>query len=107
MTRAPVATRAAARASQRSCWRSTPPARRNRTTSDQAPTGMARTLTAKVTLARPSSRSAAGVVARGLTTGWYGTVKGCGAQATMATSAAAAVVQATRASEATVATQWG
>jgi hypothetical protein len=41
-----------------------------------------------------------------LTTGWYGTVKGCGAQATMATSVAAAVVQA-RASEATVATQWG
>jgi hypothetical protein len=34
-------TTATATASQRSCWRSTPRARRKRTTSDQAPTGMA------------------------------------------------------------------
>ena len=38
---------AAARATQRSCWRSVPRARRNRTTSDPAPTTTARFVTAK------------------------------------------------------------
>ena len=37
-TAAPAPVRAAARASQRSCWRSTPRARRKRATSDPAPT---------------------------------------------------------------------
>jgi hypothetical protein len=43
----PSSTNAAASATQRSCWRSMPRARRKRSTSDAAPTTTARLATAK------------------------------------------------------------
>src|SRR5215218_6416550 len=65
-TRSNRAPRIAARASQRSCWRSTPRAWRNRPTSDAAPTGSeARTTTTPATAGMTSTRESAGT-ARGL-----------------------------------------
>ena len=94
MATTPTATTTAARASQRSCWRSVPPARRNRTTSDQAPTGMARTVTASATWAGPSRASARPGTASGLATERSGSTNGWGSQQAMATSGAAAATLA-------------
>jgi hypothetical protein len=54
-TTAPSTASAAAEATQRSCWRSTPWARRKRTTSEAAPTTTARVVNARASWLTTSS----------------------------------------------------
>jgi hypothetical protein len=68
VTATTAAARAAARTSQRSCWRSTPTARRNRSSSDAADTGSPKAVTAQARLLTGRSRPANPGMASGLGT---------------------------------------
>jgi hypothetical protein len=90
-----TATTAAPNASQRSCWRSVPRARRKRTTSDQAPTGIASTVTARLTPLATCNGPARKVTASGFGTAPKGMPpNGRGTAVTRPTAGAAAATLA-------------
>jgi hypothetical protein len=94
-----TATTAAPNASQRSCWRSVPRARRKRTTSDQAPTGIPSTVTTRPTPLATPNGSVREATASGFGTAPKGAPKGLspngsGIAVTRPTAAAAAATLA-------------